>query len=410
MASPGGKRIVLGVSGGIAAYKAAELARRLQERGFSVRVVMTASAQKFVAPLTFAALTGERVITDLFASDSGDATLSSAIDHIGVAQEADLLLVAPATADILAKFAHGIADDFLTTMHLAYLGPVLVAPAMNSNMWAHPATAANIATLRARGVHIVEPGAGELACGMVGPGRLAEPDCIADAAGHILNAPAVSQDLAGKRVLITAGPTREPIDPVRYISNRSSGKMGFALAEEARDRGASVTIVCGPASAAPPSGCKIVPVETAQQMYDRVMENIDAAQIVVMAAAVADYRPASPAAQKIKKDQSVPAVELEPTQDILKAVGASKGSRILVGFAAETENLQANAERKLRGKNCDLLVANLVGDGLAFDKDDNQGLILSASGEVVEINRVSKRQMAGRIFDAVLRTSRATIA
>ena len=346
MASPGGKRIVLGVSGGIAAYKSAELARRLQDRGFSVRVVMTASAQKFVTPLTFAALTGERVITGLFDSDSGDATLSSAIDHIGVAQEADLLLVAPATADILAKFAHGIADDFLTTTHLAYTGPVLVAPAMNSNMWAHAATAANIATLRARGVHIVEPDAGELACGMVGPGRLAEPDRIADAAERILNVPAISQDLAGKRVLITAGPTREPIDPVRYISNRSSGKMGFALAEEARDRGASVTIVSGPASAAPPSGCKIVPVETAQQMYDRVMENLDAAQIVVMAAAVADYRPASPAPRKIKKDdRPAPAVELEPTQDILKAVGASKGSRILVGFAAESENLHANAER-----------------------------------------------------------------
>ena len=410
MPQPGGKRIVLGVSGGIAAYKAAELSRRLQDRGFSVRVVMTASAQKFVTPLTFAALTSERVITDLFASDSGDATLSSAIDHIGVAQEADLLLVAPATADVLAKFAHGIADDFLTTMHLAYTGPLLVAPAMNSNMWAHPATAQNIATLRARGVHIVEPDAGELACGMVGPGRLAEPDRIADAAARILNAQAAQQDLAGKRVLITAGPTREPLDPVRYISNRSSGKMGFALAAEARDRGASVTVVCGPASAAPPSGCKIVPVETAQQMYDRVMENLDGAQIVVMAAAVADYRPASIAAQKIKKDQSPPAVELEPTQDILKAVGASKDGRILVGFAAETENLQANAERKLRGKNCDLLVANLVGEGRAFDTEDNQGLILSASGDVVEISRMSKRQMAGRIFDEVLRTSRATIA
>lgn len=410
MATPGGKKIVLGVSGGIAAYKAAELARRLQERGFSVRVVMTASAQKFIAPLTFAALTGERVITDLFASDSGDATLSSAIDHIGVAQEADLLLVAPATADILAKFAHGLADDFLTTTHLAFAGPVLVAPAMNSQMWAHPATVANIALLRSRGVHVVEPDAGELACGMVGPGRLAEPDCIADAAERILNAPPSAQDLAGKNVLITAGPTREPIDPVRYISNRSSGKMGFALAEDARDRGASVTIVCGPVSAAPPSGCKIVPVETAQQMYDRVLENLDAAQIVVMAAAVADFRPAAAADQKIKKDAAAPLVELEPTQDILKAVGASKGDRILVGFAAETENLQANAERKLRSKNCDLLVANLVGDGLAFNTEDNQGLILFSSGEVMELHRMSKRRMASRIFDAVLRVRRATIA
>jgi phosphopantothenoylcysteine decarboxylase/phosphopantothenate--cysteine ligase len=407
MAVRGAKNIVLGVSGGIAAYKAAEVARRLQDRGFAVRVVMTASAQRFVAPLTFAALTGERVITDLFAAENGDATLSSAIDHIGIAQEADLLLVAPATANTLAKFAHGLSDDFLSTMHLAYDGPVLVAPAMNSQMWAHPATAENIAILRARGVHFVEPGEGELACGMVGPGRLAEPNLIAEAAARILSTPAVEQDLAGKHVLITAGPTREPIDPVRYITNRSSGKMGFALAENARDRGAAVTIVCGPTSAPPPSGCKLVSVETAQQMYEGVMANLDAAQIVVMAAAVADYRPAAPAGQKIKKDKAAPHLKLEPTTDILKTVGANKGNRILVGFAAETENLQSNADRKLRAKNCDLLVANLVGDGRAFDTDDNQGLILSADGTVVELVRMSKREMAGRIFDAIVR---ATIA
>ncbi len=410
MADRGAKKIVLGVSGGIAAYKAAELARRLQDRGFSVRVVMTASAREFVTPLTFAALTGERVITDLFASDGGDATLSSAIDHIGIAQEADLLLVAPATANTLAKFANGLSDDFLSTMHLAYDGPVLVAPAMNSQMWAHPATAENIATLRARGVHIVEPGEGELACGMVGPGRLAEPDLIAAAAERLLNAPAIQQDLAGKNVLITAGPTREPIDPVRYISNRSSGKMGFALAANARDRGASVTIVCGPTSASPPSGCNLVLVETAQQMYDGVMANLDPAQIIVMAAAVADFRPTVSADQKIKKEQAVPHVALEPTIDILKTVAGTKGDRILVGFAAETENLQANADRKLRAKNCDVLVANLVGEGRSFDTDDNQGLILSADGSVVELTRMAKREMARRIFDAILRVSRATIA
>jgi len=410
MADRGAKKIVLGVSGGIAAYKAAELARRLQDRGFSVRVVMTASAQEFVTPLTFAALTGERVITDLFASDNGDATLSSAIDHIGIAQEADLLLVAPATANTLAKFANGLSDDFLSTMHLAYDGPVLVAPAMNSQMWAHPATAENIATLRARGVHIVEPGEGELACGMVGPGRLAEPDLIADAAESVLNTPAIQQDLAGKNVLITAGPTREPIDPVRYISNRSSGKMGFALAANARDRGASVTIVRGPTSASPPSGCKLVPVETAEQMYESVMSNLDPAEIIVMAAAVADFRPTVSADQKIKKDQAAPHVALEPTIDILKTVGATKGDRILVGFAAETENLRANADRKLRTKNCDVLVANLVGEGRAFDTDDNQGLILSADCTVVELARMSKRELASRIFDAILRVSRATIA
>lgn len=409
MADRGAKKIVLGVSGGIAAYKAAELARRLQDRGFSVRVVMTASAQEFVTPLTFAALTGERVITDLFASDNGDATLSSAIDHIGIAQEADLLLVAPATANTLAKFANGLSDDFLSTMYLAYDGPVLVAPAMNSRMWAHPATVENIATLRARDVQFVEPGEGELACGMVGPGRLAEPDMIADAAEQILNTPA-KQDLAGKNILITAGPTREPIDPVRYISNRSSGKMGFALAADARDRGASVTIVCGPTTASPPSGCKLVLVETAQQMYDGVMANLDPAQIVVMAAAVSDFRPTVSADQKIKKDTVAPQVTLEPTIDILKTVGATKGDRILVGFAAETENLQANADRKLRAKNCNVLVANLVGEGRAFDTDDNQGLILSADGSIVELTRMAKREMASRIFDAVLRVSRATIA
>ena len=397
--------IALGVSGGIGAYKAVEVCRGLQKRGHDVVAVMTRSAARFVGPVTFEAITRRPVITSQWKPG-----MNADIEHIAIADGIALLVVAPCTANVIGKFAHGIADDFLTTTHLAYTGPVLVAPAMNSNMWAHAATAANIATLRARGVHIVEPDAGEIACGMVGPGRLAEPDRIADAAERILNVPAISQDLAGKRVLITAGPTREPIDPVRYISNRSSGKMGFALAEEARDRGASVTIVSGPASAAPPSGCKIVPVETAQQMYDRVMENLDAAQIVVMAAAVADYRPAFPASQKIKKDRPAQAVDLEPTQDILKAVGASKGSRILVGFAAETENLRANAESKLRGKNCDLLVANLVGDGLAFDTENNQGLILSASGDVVEISRMSKRQMASRIFDAVLRTSRATIA
>jgi phosphopantothenoylcysteine decarboxylase/phosphopantothenate--cysteine ligase len=410
MADRGAKKIVLGVSGGIAAYKAAELVRRLQDRGFSVRVVMTASAREFVTPLTFAALTGERVITDLFASDKGDATLSSSIDHIGIAQEADLLLVAPATANTLAKFANGLSDDFLSTMHLASEGPVLVAPAMNSQMWAHPATVENVATLRARGVQFVEPGEGELACGMVGPGRLAEPDLIADTAERILNTPAIQQDLAGKNILITAGPTREPIDPVRYISNRSSGKMGFALAANARDRGASVTIVCGPTSASPPSSCKLVPVETAEQMYESVMSNLDPVEIIVMAAAVADFHPTVSADQKIKKDQAAPHVALEPTIDILKTIGATKGDRILVGFAAETENLQANADRKLRAKNCDVLVANLVGEGRAFDTDDNQGLILSADGTVVELTRMSKLEMASRIFDAILRVSRATIA
>ncbi len=402
--SGGRPTVILGVSGGIAAYKAAELARRLQDRGIRVRVVMTRAAQKFIQPLTFAALTGEKVITDLFSSESSEETLSSAIEHIAVAQDADLLLVAPATADVLAKFAHGQADDFLTTTHLAFTGPVVVAPAMNTNMWAHAATRANLETLLARGVRVVSPDAGDLACGMVGPGRLAETDRIADAVESALAESSRVRDLAGKSVLLSAGPTREAIDPVRYISNRSSGRMGYALADEAVSRGAEVVLVTGPTSLQPPPRARVIPVETADQMHRAVLENLPRADIVVMAAAVADYRPVRTAGQKIKKDAGAPPLELEPTADILAELGRLKGSRVLVGFAAETENLRANAERKLRAKNCDLLVANPVGEaaaGAGFDSDENQGLLLSASGEVVELPRSSKREMARRILDAV---------
>ena len=393
------RRIVLGVCGGIAAYKSAELARRLMDRGFRVQVAMTAHARELITPLTFAALTGEKVVTDLFATASGDETLQSAIEHIEVARQADLLLIAPATANMLAKLAHGLADDFLSTMQLAYTGPVVVAPAMNVNMWNHPATQANLRTLRERGVHVIEPDAGDLACGMVGAGRLPEPDRIAAIAASILEG---QRDLAGRTVLITAGPTREPIDPVRYISNRSSGRMGYALAEAALERGARVVLVSGPTAICPPEGAEVVAIETAAEMYEAAVARIEQADVMILAAAVADYRPASAAAQKIKKSESSQALELEPTQDILAECGRRKGARILVGFAAETENLEQNARGKLERKNCDLLVANLVGQaGTGFDSADNEGLLLKAGAETEPLPRESKRAMAGRILDAV---------
>lgn len=400
----GRKKIVLGVTGGVAAYKSAETVRRLQDRGLRVQVVMTAAAQKFVAPLTFAALTGEKVITSLFSDDNPQATLDSSVEHIGVAQSADLLLVAPATADVVAKLAHGIADDFLTTMHLAFTGPVAVAPAMNVNMWEHPATQANLHTLRERGVHIIEPDAGALACGMTGPGRLAEPDAIAAEVERILAFSAPSGDLLGRTVLITAGPTQEALDPVRYLSNRSSGRMGYALAEEALSRGARVILITGPVSIEPPGGAEVVRATSAVEMHRATIERIGEADIAVLAAAVADFRPSSSSNQKIKKNGAALTVSLEPNPDILADVSAAEGERVVVGFAAETENLRENAERKLRRKGCDFLVANLVGDaagGTGFDSGENQGLLLAAGGESVELPRESKRVMARRIFDAV---------
>ena len=403
-------KVVVGVSGGIAAYKAAELVRLLAERDYRVQVVMTRSAREFIRPLTFAALTGEKVITDLFPAAGKEADLDNAIEHVGVAQEADLLLVAPATADILAKFAAGIADDFLTTMQLAYAGPLVVAPAMNTNMWDHPATRENIETLRGRGVIVVEPGAGELACGMVGPGRLAEIEKIANAADEALGR---SRDLAGETVLLTAGPTQEPLDPVRYLSNRSSGRMGFALAAEAAARGARVIVVAGPVAIDPPAGCEVQRVTTTDEMYRAVLERLSEASIVIMAAAVADYRPVSSRESKIKKQSSAPTLDLERTVDILAAVGRLKGDRLLVGFAAETEDLVENAEAKLRQKNCDFIVANPVGasaEGAGIDSEENQGVLLSAAGERVEFRRGSKTAMASRVFDELLRLRPARVA
>ena len=395
--------VLLGVSGGIAAYKSAELVRALRAEGCSVQAVMTKAATKFITPLTLATLTGKRVVTDLFADASAEDTLHSAVAHIDVAQSADLMLVAPATADVLAKFAQGLADDFLSTAHLAFEGPLVLAPAMNTRMWEHPATRENLAVLRARGARVVDPGSGELACGTVGAGRFADTDRIVAAVQVALEA---SGDLRGERVLVTAGPTREDLDPVRYISNRSSGRMGFALAEDAARRGAEVTLVAGPVSLSTPAGCKRVDVESAQQMRDAVMERLDGVTIAVMAAAVADYRPVEPAGRKLKKRDGVPALELEETPDILQAAGDRKGGCLLVGFAAETDDLEANARRKLEAKGCDLVVANPVGGDTGFETDLNQGLLLAATGEALRLEPMTKTAMAARIFDTALRLRR----
>ncbi|HVH70997.1 MAG TPA: bifunctional phosphopantothenoylcysteine decarboxylase/phosphopantothenate--cysteine ligase CoaBC, partial [Candidatus Dormibacteraeota bacterium] len=361
-------RITLGVTGGVAAYKAAELVRRLQQEGHSVQVVMTRAAREFITPLTFAALTGQKVITDLFGDSSGsEANLESAIEHIAVAQRTDLLLVAPATADLIAKFARGIADDFLTTLYLASMAPVVVAPAMNVNMWNHAATRENVETLRARGVRIVEPDEGYLACGMTGPGRLAGIEEILVAVHEITKA---QRDLEGESVLVSAGPTREDLDPVRYITNRSSGKMGYAVAEAAVKRGAKVILVSGPVNLETPAGVERIAVRTAEEMRRAVVQHFASASIAILAAAVADYRPSHPRTEKIKKGSTPLAISLEPTIDILTEIAKNKGKRIVVGFAAETDHVAGNARKKLASKNADLIVANdVTAEGGGFDRD-----------------------------------------
>jgi phosphopantothenoylcysteine decarboxylase/phosphopantothenate--cysteine ligase len=395
-------KIALGVTGGIAAYKAAEIVRLLQDRGIRVQVVMTRAAQEFVRPLTFAALSGEKVITGMFApSDHGEQTsnIDAAIEHIAVAQSIDALLVAPATADTLAHFAQGIASDFLTTLYLATTAPVVVAPAMNVNMWNHPATQANLEILRKRGVKIVEPGAGYLACGMVGAGRLAENEAIVTAVLETLGA---SQDLHGETILITAGPTREKIDPVRYLTNRSSGRMGYALAEAALRRGARVLLVSGPTSITPPGAAELTRVESAEEMRDAVMKLLPQATIVIKTAAVSDYRAKNAAGQKIKRKGPM-TLELESTPDILKELSAKRTSQILVGFAAETENVLENARQKLLAKNLDLIVVNDVSrEGVGFDSDRNAVTII-AREEVVDVPETTKWEVAQRVLDQVVR-------
>jgi phosphopantothenoylcysteine decarboxylase/phosphopantothenate--cysteine ligase len=392
-------KIILAVGGGIAAYKSAELARLLLKAGHEVQPVLTAAAQEFIQPLTFAALTGKKVITGLFSSGTPEATLSSSVEHIAVARDNDLLLVAPATAGVLARFAHGHADDFLSTLHLAFDGPVWLAPSMNDRMWSHPATRQNLDILRGRGVNVIEPDEGYLACGTVGPGRMAEPEQIVAA----LEAPA-PRDLEGESVLVTAGPTQEPIDPVRYLSNRSSGKMGYALAQAAAARGAKVVLISGPVSLQAPPGIDRTMVRTAAEMRDRVFENLDNATIIVKCAAVADYRVANVPQQKVKRTAARVSLELDPTPDILAELGRKKGDRLLIGFAAETENLKQEARRKLESKNCDMVVANLVGekDDTGFESDHNQVILALRTGEFIEVPRATKRQIADRIFDQVV--------
>ena len=394
-------RITLGVTGGVAAYKAAELVRRLQQDGFSVQVVMTRGAREFVTPLTFAALSGQKVITDLFAESSGEANLESAIEHIAVAQRTDLLLVAPATADILAKFARGIADDFLTTLYLASTAPVIVAPAMNVNMWNHAATQENVEMLRARGVKIVDPDEGYLACGMTGAGRLAGQAAIVAAVHEALHA---VRDLAGEKVLVTAGPTRENLDPVRYLTNRSSGKMGYAVAEAAAQRGAHVILVSGPTSLEAPAGVERIDVQSADEMHRAVLGKVADCSIAIFAAAVADYRPTESNGQKIKRNKESTTISLEPTPDILASVARNKGERFIVGFAAETDHVAENARQKLAAKNADLIVANdVTAEGAGFDHDTNIVTLFSRDGRDLALPRMSKSEVAQRILDEVVR-------
>jgi phosphopantothenoylcysteine decarboxylase / phosphopantothenate---cysteine ligase len=396
-------RITLGVTGGVAAYKAAELVRRLQQDDFSVQVVMTRGAREFVTPLTFAALSGQKVITDLFAGPeaNGDANLDSAIEHIAVAQRTDLLLVAPATADTLAKFAQGIADDFLTTLYLASTAPVVVAPAMNVNMWNHAATQANLDVLRSRGVHVVNPDEGYLACGMTGAGRLAGQEQIVAAVREALR---FKRDLEGQAVLITAGPTCEDLDPVRYLTNRSSGKMGYAVAEATARRGAKTILISGPTSLETPNGVQRIDVRTAEEMLRAVNENFEKATIAIFAAAVADYRPAKSFDQKIKREKESLTITLEPNADILATVAKNKGNRLVVGFAAETERVAENARKKLTAKNADIIVANdVTAEGAGFDVDTNVVTLFSRDGRDLALPRMSKTEVAQRILDEVVR-------
>lgn len=395
-------RITLGVTGGIAAYKAAELVRCLQQEGHSVQVIMTRAAREFITPLTFAALSGQKVITDLFGDSSGgEANLESAIEHIAVAQRTDLLLVAPATADIIAKFARGIADDFLTTLHLACTAPVVIAPAMNVNMWNHAATQENIEMLRVRGVKIVEPAEGYLACGMTGPGRLAGQDDILAAVRELLKA---QRDLDGETILISAGPTCEDVDPVRYITNRSSGKMGYAVAEAAAKRGAKVILVSGPVNLETPAGVERIDVRSAEDMHRAVEDRVAEASIAILAAAVADYRPVERRAEKIKKGNVPLTISVEPTPDILAEVAKNKGRRIVVGFAAETDHVAENARKKLASKNADLIVANdVTAEDAGFDRDTNVVTLFSRDGRDLALPKLPKSEVAQRILDEVLR-------
>jgi phosphopantothenoylcysteine decarboxylase/phosphopantothenate--cysteine ligase len=394
-------RVALGISGGIAAYKAAELLRLLQERGVEVQVVMTRNACEFVAPLTFAALSGRKVISEMFGGPQGGANVESAIEHMAVAQAIDALVIVPATANVLAKMAHGIADDFLTTLCLATKAPLIVAPAMNVNMWEHSATQKNVEILRERGVKVLPPDEGYLACGMTGAGRLTSVESIAQAVLATLGA---SDDLSGERVLVTAGPTQEPLDDVRYLSNMSSGKMGYALAEASRRRGARVVLVSGPTHLEPPAGAEVERVRTAEEMAQAVLRHFEKATVTLMAAAVADFRPAEVYPRKIKKRDGVPTLKLEPAPDILAMLAPRRRpGQVVVGFAAETENLLANAAAKLRDKRLDFIVANdLTQEGAGFDADTNIVTLVFPDGHTKPLEKMSKLDVAQRILDEIV--------
>lgn len=391
MASPlAGRRVLLGVSGGIAAYKAAYLARLLRERGAEVQVLMTPAAKRFVGPDTFAALTGREVHSEVFEH-------TEAVLHVRLAHEADAAVVAPATANLIAKMVHGVADDLLTSTLLEFGGPLVVAPAMHSGMWGHPATIHNVDRLRDWGIEVVGPTEGPLAAGDEGMGRMAEPELILKALERAIGA---RGDLVGHRLLVTAGPTLEPVDAIRFLGNRSSGKMGFAVAQEALRRGAAVTLVTGPTHLADPPGVEVVRVGTAEEMREAVLGRIEQTDAVVKAAAVSDFRPKEQVQGKIKKEEGPPDIHLEPTPDILRELGEGKGRRILVGFAAETDELESAGRRKLREKNLDLIVVNEVGaQGTGFEADTNRAMILSRRGEDVPLREWSKRDLAAAICD-----------
>jgi phosphopantothenoylcysteine decarboxylase/phosphopantothenate--cysteine ligase len=391
-----GKELILGVTGSIAAYKAVYLLRELTRLGAGVTVVTTAHAEKFVGPLTFRTLSGRPVLTDLFDPQTPDA-----VEHVQLAERAQALVVAPATANLLAKAAHGIADDFLTTLLLAARCPVLIAPAMDGGMWQHAAVVANVRMLRERGVTVLEPDAGELASGLAGRGRLPEVDAVVEALERLL---APARDLAGERILVTSGPTREPIDPVRYLSNRSSGKMGHAIATAALRRGAEVILIAGPTPLSPPPGAVYVPVETAEEMREAALQHLDGATVVIKAAAVSDYRAkqASPTKIKSRKDEEL-TLPLVPNPDILKELASRKGGAFLVGFAAETDDVRAHATAKLKSKGVDLLVVNDVSKrGIGFEADENQVTLLDRWGGAVDLPKMAKLAVADAILDRAL--------
>jgi phosphopantothenoylcysteine decarboxylase/phosphopantothenate--cysteine ligase len=410
-------RVTLGVCGGVAAYKAAELVRELQRRGCDVHVVMTRAAEQFVQPLTFSSLTGHKVITSLWQPDDEAAPATGLdeqgqIEHIAEAQAAEALVIAPATANVMAKLAHGLADDFLTTMYLATTAPLVLAPAMNVNMWNHAATRANVKLLRDRGAHIVEPDAGYLACGMTGSGRLAAIDEIAQA---VMNAIAARQggrtrrvvrrDLVGETVLVTAGGTREAIDPVRFLGNRSSGKMGYAIAEAAEKRGAKVVLVSAPTAISPPARCAFIPVTSAEEMQAAVMEQLPKVTVVIKAAAVADFRASSVAPEKLKREGHL-YLDLEPTPDIVRGVTEARNlsgrSTLVIAFAAETNATVERARTKMEAKGADAIVLNDVSQpGIGFDSDRNAAMFVTRE-RAIEIAEMPKREMADRILDQVL--------